>query len=78
MKVAISIPDDVFAEADQMAAILKTTRSALYGRALKAYLQNLSTDQTCEALNRVVDAIGFQDRSFTQAAGRRMLFDAEW
>ena len=78
MKVAVSIPDDVFAEADRMATQLKTTRSALYGRALKAYLQRMTADQTREALDAVVDAVGSQNLDFSQAAARRRLFETEW
>ena len=78
MKVAVSIPDDIFAQADRIAALQNSTRSALYGRALKAYLQNLTADNTCEALNAVVDALGVQDGAFAKAAARRSLLDAEW
>lgn len=78
MKVAVSIPDDIFAQADLIAARLKTTRSALYGRALKAYLQNITADQTCDALNAVIDAVGAQDATFSQVAARRRLLEAEW
>lgn len=78
MKVAISIPDDVFAEADRMAAQLKTTRSALYGQALKAFLQNIDGDLTCDALNDVIDAVGPPNVTFAQTAAQRRLLQAEW
>ena len=41
MKTAISIPDDLFADADRAAGQLHVSRSELYRRALQAYLQQL-------------------------------------
>lgn len=41
MKTAISIPDDLFADADRAANKLHVSRSELYRRALQAYLQQL-------------------------------------
>jgi metal-responsive CopG/Arc/MetJ family transcriptional regulator len=34
MKVAVSIPDDVFAEAEALAKRMKSSRSEIYSRAL--------------------------------------------
>ena len=78
MKVAVSIPDDVFAEADRVAEELGATRSALYSRALKAYLQTVTREGTTEALNAVVDAVGTADLAFSQTAARRRLLQTEW
>lgn len=35
MKTAVSIPDDVFEEAERLAMDLQTSRSQLYSRALR-------------------------------------------
>lgn len=78
MKVAVSIPDDVFARADRMAEELGTTRSGLYGRALKAFLQGMERDRTSEALDAVVDAVGAGDTGFVRQAARRRLAQTEW
>ena len=78
MKVAVSIPDDVFARADRMAEELGTTRSGLYGRALKAFLQSMERDRTSEALDAVVDAVGAGDPGFVRQAARQRLAQTEW
>lgn len=78
MKVAVSIPDDVFARADLMAEELGTTRSGLYGRALKAFLQSMDRDLTSEALDAVVDEVGAGDPGFVRQAARRRLAQTEW
>jgi predicted transcriptional regulator len=41
MKTAISIPDELFADADRAASRLHVSRSELYRRALHAYLQQM-------------------------------------
>ena len=38
MKTAVSIPDDVFEEAERLATELKTSRSQLYSRALQEFV----------------------------------------
>src|SRR6266511_1777128 len=38
MKTAISIPDDVFEEAERLATELQTSRSQLYSRALQEFV----------------------------------------
>lgn len=58
MKTVVSIPDDVFEEAERLAACLRTSRSHLYSRALEEFLARHTPDRVTEAMNRVVDAIG--------------------
>ena len=78
MKVAVSIPDEVFARADLLAEELGTTRSGLYGRALKAFLQSMERDLTSEALDAVVNEVGAGDPEFLRQAARRRLAQTEW
>ena len=78
MKVAVSIPDDVFEEADALAARLRTTRSDVYARALAAYVGEHDTDRVTEAMNDVVDAVSASRDEFTRAAARRVLDRSEW
>ena len=77
MKTAISIPDDVFAEADLLAKRSDLTRSELYSRAVREYVARHSPDRVTEALDRVVDLVG-PDNDFAVEAGRRILEDTEW
>lgn len=53
MKVAVSIPEDIFAEADRTAKRLGLARSELYARALKRYLQQLRGEEVTATLNTV-------------------------
>ena len=78
MKVAVSIPDDVFEEADALAARLHTTRSDIYARALAAYVGEHGSDRVTEAMNRVIDALGQPSEEFGRAAARRVLDRSEW
>jgi metal-responsive CopG/Arc/MetJ family transcriptional regulator len=53
MKTAISLPDPIFEEAESLARQLGVSRSELYTKALKAYLQKYSQDQTLNKLNQI-------------------------
>ena len=55
MKVAVSIPDDVFLEADAAARRRKWPRSKLYAEALRAYVTSEEQDQVTLRLNAVHD-----------------------
>jgi metal-responsive CopG/Arc/MetJ family transcriptional regulator len=78
MKVAVSIPDDVFEEADELAARLKTSRSDVYARALAEYVGNHAPDRVTDAINEVVDAIGGGTDDFSRAAARGVFDRVEW
>lgn len=78
MKAAVSIPDDVFQEADRLARELKTSRSQLYSRALKEFLARHAPDQVTEAMNRVCDEVGATSNEFRRHATRRVLEKTEW
>lgn len=45
MKVAVSIPDGVFGEAEQLAKEQGASRSALYSKALREYLGRHSPEK---------------------------------
>ena len=53
MKTAISLPDSVFESAEQLALRLDISRSELYVRALKSYIEAHRDDGVTEALNQV-------------------------
>ena len=78
MKAAVSIPDEVFEEADRLARQLKTSRSHLYSRALKEFLARHAPDQVTEAMNRVVDEIGQAPDEVRRRATRRILEKTQW
>jgi metal-responsive CopG/Arc/MetJ family transcriptional regulator len=78
MKAAVSIPDEVFKEADRLAQQLKTSRSQLYTRALKEFLLRHPPDQITTEMNRVCDQIDAPVTGFSQRAARRILENTEW
>jgi predicted transcriptional regulator len=53
MKTAISISDPVFKSAEQLASRLRLSRSALYSKALEAFLAEHRDDLVTSRLNEV-------------------------
>jgi metal-responsive CopG/Arc/MetJ family transcriptional regulator len=78
MKVAVSIPDPVFSEAEALARRLNASRSEIYARALNAFVATHSADRVTEALNAVVDDIGDGADDFVREAARQALSRADW
>lgn len=77
MKTAISIPDDLFAEADRLAHELGTSRSQLYSRAIREFIERHSPDRVTASLNAVCKETQ-EDAEFAVEASRRMLKRVEW
>jgi metal-responsive CopG/Arc/MetJ family transcriptional regulator len=78
MKTAVSIPDEVFAEAERLVSELKTSRSQLYSRALREFMAKHAPDRLTEAMDRVVDEVGTEIGDFSRRASRRVLERIEW
>jgi antitoxin MazE6 len=78
MKTAVSIPDEVYDDAERLARRMKTSRSALYARAVSEFVARHAPDEVTEAMNRVCDEIGDQRDEFVAAAARRILAGSEW
>ena len=78
MKVAVSIPDPVFEEAERLAKRLKRSRSEIYARALEAFVGSHVPDRVTQAMNDVVDAVGAAPDDFVKEAARRTFDRVEW
>jgi metal-responsive CopG/Arc/MetJ family transcriptional regulator len=78
MKIAISIPDDVFNEAERLAAELHCSRSQLYTRAVRDYVARRSGDKVTEMLNAVYGEDQQQDLEFLRAAAEHIFEESEW
>ncbi len=78
MKTAISIPDEVFENAERLARKLKTSRSQLYSRALVEFVARHAPDAVTDAMDRVVDAMEPDPGRFRRAAARRVIQRVEW
>jgi metal-responsive CopG/Arc/MetJ family transcriptional regulator len=53
MKTAISLPDQLFRRAEQLASQLGIPRSQLYARAIDEYLESHSNEPVTAALDKV-------------------------
>jgi antitoxin MazE6 len=78
MKVAVSIPDEIFAEAEYLAKHLKASRSEIYSRALGEFLGRHAPDRVTEAMNEVIAVLGDTRDTFSRRAARRVLRKVEW
>ena len=78
MKTAVSVPDDIFAEANRLARRMKKSRSRIFSEALREYVARHSPDEITEAMNAVVDEVGRQPDEFASSAARRILERTEW
>lgn len=78
VKVAVSIPDDVFAEAEALARRLKSSRSEIYSRALGEFIGHHAPDRVTDLMNDVVRDVGPEPDAFSVAAGRQVLKKTEW
>jgi metal-responsive CopG/Arc/MetJ family transcriptional regulator len=78
MKTAVSLPDDVFAEAEALRQELGTSRSALYAAALREYLAR----HRPEAVTAALDALYGETESALdpalRAAAAQVLEHTEW
>ncbi len=78
MKVAISIPDDVFNAGERLARHLKSSRSQLYARALADFVVQHDEEKITETMNRVLDEVGTEIDEFSRMAAIQTLRHVEW
>lgn len=80
MKTAVSIPDQVFEEAERLAEELKTSRSQLYSKALAEFVARHAPDRVTETMNRVIQELGADAEmdEFSRRAARRVLEQVDW
>jgi predicted transcriptional regulator len=78
MKTAVSIPDDVFQDAERLATRLRTSRSQLYARALAEFVARHDDDRITSLMDQAVREAGGETDTFVQAAARQSLERVEW
>ena len=78
MKTAISLPDEIFEEADSLARRLKRSRSEIYREALREYLARHDPDAVTKAMNQVCAELDARADPAVSAAARRILERTEW
>ena len=78
MKIAVSIPDNVFAEAERLTSRLKKSRSRLYTEAIKEYLARHDPDAITQALNEVYEHESSELDPGLAAVSTSLLARVEW
>ena len=78
MKIAVSIPDPVFEEAERLVRRLNTSRSEVYARALAQFIDEHAPDRVTDGLNAVVESVGGAADEFVQRSSRQVLQRSEW
>jgi predicted transcriptional regulator len=80
MKTAVSVPDDVFQKAEQLAEREGRTRSDVYSAALREYVARRSPDEVTDAINRSLARLSDDATPdlFARRAAKRTLERSEW
>ena len=77
MKIAVSVPDDLFARADDAASRLGLSRSQVYARALEEFLDahGADDDPVTARINEIADQ---QEYGVGTAAARHLIATGQW
>lgn len=78
MKTAVSIPDDLFRRADELATRLRKSRSELYREALADYVARRDPRAVTSARNEIADELARDRAGFVGEVARRSLRRNEW
>jgi antitoxin MazE6 len=78
MKTAVSIPDELFRRADELAGRLGKSRSELYREALADYVDRRDPGAVTGALNEIAEELAADRAGFEANAARRVLERSEW
>lgn len=78
MKVAVSIPDPIFGEAESLASHMKTSRSNLYARALGEFIDRHAHDDLTQRINDALVDIDNTPDEFMKEAARQAFKRVEW
>lgn len=78
MKTAVSIPDQVFQQAERLAKRTRKSRSQVFSSALREYVARHSPDEVTAAMDRVCEQLGERLDPFVERAGRQTLERSEW
>ena len=78
MKTAISIPDEIFEDAERLARRLKQSRSEVYSRAIAEYLARHAPDQITEKMDQALNELDEPSNEFVSTAAHRALRRTEW
>jgi predicted transcriptional regulator len=78
MKTAVSIPDNLFRQADELAGRLGKSRSEVYREALADYVARREPGAVTRALDEIAGELAAEHRGFSAQAARSALERSEW
>lgn len=78
MKTAISIPDDLFRQADELADRLGKSRSELYRDALTDFIARRHPGAVTRALDELADELAADHDEFVSGAAHQTLERSHW
>jgi metal-responsive CopG/Arc/MetJ family transcriptional regulator len=78
MKVAVSVPDPLFREAEAVSRRLRVPRSQLYAKALAAYVRQHSAEEITAQLDAVVARLPPEDRAPAEGPGLDVVRRERW
>ena len=78
MKTAVSIPDELFEQADALASRLGQSRSEIYQKALADYVARHESVAVTRALDELADQLAAEDRAFFTVAASRAFERNKW
>lgn len=78
MKTAISVPDELFARAEELARKTGKSRSQVFQEALSEYLLRRDPRAVTRAMDEAVAEIDGTPDPWLEEAGRRALERTEW
>ncbi len=78
MKVAISLPDQLFEQAERLAAQRGASRSQLYAEALAEFVERNAPEAVTAAIDRLVETGDGERDPLVRAAAHRRLRTVAW
>ncbi|PWB81324.1 MAG: hypothetical protein C3F08_02335 [Candidatus Methylomirabilota bacterium] len=79
MKTAVSVPDEIFKQAERLAKRAHMSRSRMFSEALREYVARHTPEEVTEAMDRVCAELGEGAADeFAVAASRETLERNEW
>ncbi|MEX2621679.1 MAG: ribbon-helix-helix domain-containing protein [Egibacteraceae bacterium] len=78
MKTAVSIPDELFHKADELARRLRKSRSQVYQEAIAEYLLRRDRGAITQAMDEALENIEPAPDEWLTEAGRQALERSEW
>lgn len=78
MKTAVSIPDELFSRAEEVARSTGKSRSQLYQEALSEYLLRRDPEAVTQAMDEVLAGVDPHVDPWLTEAGRQTLERSEW